>query len=113
MTNRDTCDNHAKSRHTDTDTDTDTDTNNTASFDAFWSLYPKKVDKKKAQIAWKKLSMSKQKLATVDIETRYQGVNKQYIPNPTNYIYGERWNDEAIAAVEEESIFERAVRSIR
>ena len=111
VTNRDKCDSHAKSRHTDTDTDTDTD--NTAPFDAFWSLYPKKVDKKKTQIAWKKLSMSKQKLAIVDIETRYQGVNKQYIPNPTNYIRGERWNDESIAVDEEESIFERAERIMR
>jgi hypothetical protein len=109
VTNRDNCDNHAKSRHTDTDTDTD----NTASFDAFWSLYSKKVDKKKAQAAWKKLSMLKQKLAIVDIETRYQGVNKQYTPNPTNYISGERWNDEATAVRDEESIFERAERSMR
>ena len=106
---RNVTDGHALSRHTDTDTDTD----NTASFDAFWSLYPKKVDKKKAQVAWKKLSMSKQKLAIFDIETRYQGVNKQYIPNPTNYIRGERWNDESIAVDEEESIFERAERSMR
>ncbi len=109
VTNRDRCDSHAKSRHTDTDTDTD----NTASFDAFWSLYPKKVDKKKAQIAWKKLPLSKQELAIADIKTRYQGVNKQFIPHPTTYINGERWNDEPNDSGVEESIFKHAEISMQ
>ena len=94
VTNRDKCDSHAKSRHT--DTDTDTDTNNTASFDAFWSLYPKKVDKKKSQVIWNKLPLSKQRQALADIDNRYQGIKKQFIPNPTTYIHGERWIDEPI-----------------
>ena len=109
VTNRDRCDNHAKSRHTDTDTDTD----NTASFDAFWSLYPKKVDKKKALVAWRKLSMAKQQQAIADIETRYQGIKKQFTPNPTTYINGERWDDESGNSEEEDSIFKIPERSIQ
>ena len=98
-------------RHTDTDTDTDTD--NTASFDAFWSLYQKKVDKKRAQTAWNKLSLSIQQQAIADIETRYQGIKKQFIPNPTTYISGERWNDESGDSEEEDSIFKIPERSIQ
>jgi len=95
-----------------TDTNTDTNKNDCASFDAFWSLYPKKVDKKRAQVSWQKLSLEKQKMATADIETRYQSVKKQFIPNPTTYIHGERWNDEPNESVEEESIFKHAEKSI-
>jgi hypothetical protein len=99
---------HTQSHHT----DTDIDINKCASFDAFWVLYPRKVDKKKARVVWSKLPLSKQKLAMADIETRYQGLNKQYIPNPINYITGERWNDEPYDSYEEESIFIRAARSM-
>ncbi|MCZ6504349.1 MAG: hypothetical protein O6945_17770 [Gammaproteobacteria bacterium] len=111
VTNCDRCDSHAKSRHT--DTDTDTDTNNSASFDAFWDLYPRKVAKKKAQVAWKKLPLSKQELAIADIKTRYQGVNKQFIPHPTTYINGERWNDEINESGKEDSIFKQAERGMK
>jgi len=51
-------------------------------------------------------------MATADIETRYQSVKKQFIPNPTTYIHGERWNDEPNESVEEESIFKHAEKSI-
>jgi len=102
---------HAESRHT--DTDTDTDTNNSASFDAFWDLYPRKVAKKKAQVAWKNLSLPKQRQAMTDIETRFRNVNKQFIPYPTTYINGERWNDEINESGEEDSIFKQAERGMK
>lgn len=80
------------SRHT--DTDVDTDNNNT--FDLFWNAYPKKVDKKKALTAFKNLTKEKQQKAIKDCQTRYQGVAKQFVPNPTTYIHGERWEDEVV-----------------
>ena len=57
--------------------------------------------------------MSKQKLAIADIETRFQNVNKNFIPYPATYINGERWNDEPIDSEVEESIFKHAEISMQ
>lgn len=64
-------------------------------FDDFWAAYPKKVDKKKSLIAWNK---SKPKTEDVLAALVWQIKSKTwidgFIPNPTTYINGERWNDE-------------------
>lgn len=65
-------------------------------FSLFWSSCPKKVDKKKAEVAFNRLSKTKQESAINDISKRYVTTEKQYIPNPTTYLHGERWNDEII-----------------
>ena len=62
----------------------------------FWEKYPKKVDKRKAATAFARLSKTKQHAATEDAATRYAGRKKQFIPNPTTYINGERWEDEPL-----------------
>lgn len=63
-------------------------------FDDFWSAYPKKVNKKNARAAWRKLDTQHKKLATKDCKTRYKETERQFIPNPASYLNGERWEDE-------------------
>ena len=65
-------------------------------FDSFWKNYPKKADKKKAGVAFNRLSKEKKEKAITDCKTRYSGTDKKYIPLATTYIHGERWDDEAI-----------------
>ena len=63
-------------------------------FDQFWERYPRKEDKKKSKIAWERLSVKNQQLAYEDCATRFQETERQFIPIPTTYIHGERWNDQ-------------------
>jgi hypothetical protein len=68
-------------------------------FEEFWIQYPKKVEKKMAEQKWNRLPPEKQRLAMADLPARklsrlWQKDGGRYIPNPTTYINGERWNDE-------------------
>lgn len=68
-------------------------------FDEFWAAYPKKTDKKKAQTAWKKIKPAEIDKIITDVIQRSRSndwtkENGKYIPHPTTYINGERWNDE-------------------
>lgn len=65
-------------------------------FDEFWSLYPKKVERKKSEMKWARLSYENQRAVIDDIPKRILGRQWQagYIPNPMTYLNGERWNDE-------------------
>ena len=72
-----------------------------ASFDRFWSAYPKKVDKLRARKAWKRKKLdSKADMLIKDVEARLKSDFKwiknkgKYIPMPTTYLNGERWEDE-------------------
>ena len=65
-------------------------------FNAFWALYPKKADKQAAFVSWEKLSDDCRNLAINDCEGRYRDTEKQYIPHPSTYLNGERWEDEII-----------------
>lgn len=68
-------------------------------FDAFWKHYPKKVDKQKAKIAFKKVISKKQitvdeLIAAVERHKRSrQWQDASYIPNPTTWLNGSRWED--------------------
>lgn len=67
-------------------------------FDSFWSNYPKKVGKGKAEEAWKKhLPDLDTVLKTLDWQKNSKQWFKQggaFIPNPTTYINQKRWLDE-------------------
>lgn len=65
-------------------------------FFRFWENYPRKTDKKKARLAFNKLSQPDKELAIADCKTRYINTEKQYIPHATTYLNGERFNDEVI-----------------
>jgi len=72
--------------------------NITHRFDEFWSLYPKKVDKKKARAAFTKLDPDDTLFDTIIKALKKQKTSDQwvrgYIPNPTTWLNGERWNDD-------------------
>lgn len=66
-------------------------------FSEFWALYPKRVDRKRAERAWARLTKAARKKALAHLSRRpYADVERQFVPNPTTYIHGERWNDEAL-----------------
>lgn len=71
--------------------------NNHSAFDAFWSAYPKKVNKQKAKVKFLKLPSLLQEKATADVSAR-AGSDRQwlagYVPDPTTYLNGHRWEDE-------------------
>lgn len=70
-------------------------------FAEFWSLYPKKVGKKAALGAWKRIKMDtalfNKIMAAVEAakgSRQWQRDNGQYIPNPATYLNQGRWDDE-------------------
>jgi phage replication O-like protein O len=66
------------------------------SFGSFWSIYPKKADKKKAEAKWSKLPEETKKIILEDIPKRKDGRKWRagFVENPMTYLNGERWNDE-------------------
>ena len=94
--------------HTDTDTDTDTDKNTKSSspaaddlFPKFWTLYPNKKGKAAAEKAWKKLKVTDdlftliaQGLAKQCASQAWLKDKGQFIPHPSTWLNGKRWEDE-------------------
>lgn len=66
-------------------------------FDLFWSLYPKKVDKKKSKLKWDKLSNDVRK-EILEYIPKYSASQPdlQFIKNPSTFLNNESWNDEII-----------------
>lgn len=71
------------------------------SFQRFWDNYPKKVGKVKAEQLYKRKATSEKKeqailkgLQRYLTKWRSEKTQKQYIPNPTTWLNGERWDDE-------------------
>ncbi len=69
------------------------------SFDGFWNVYGKKVDRKKCERKWATLTEEQRRLA-MDHVPRYvtsaSGRELKYRKNPLTYLNGECWNDEII-----------------
>lgn len=70
-------------------------------FAKFWKLYPKKQDKAKAQKAWAKLRVTDDLFAVIGKGLAAQVVSAdwvkeggKYIPMPTTWLNGKRWEDE-------------------
>ncbi len=64
-------------------------------FDEFWSLYPRRSAKKKAQQIWRNMTKKKRQAAIAHISANpYLGTDPQYIPMPTTYLNQERFEDE-------------------
>ena len=82
-------------------------------FNQFWTVYPKKVDKKGSFRAFKNIPRLKEVfpgiLQALEIQkqsAQWTKENGQYIPNPTTYIHQERWltvteKDEMQAKIDE------------
>lgn len=68
-------------------------------FDEFWSAYPRKVAREKAKTAWKQVKKDEIGKILEDISLRrvtedWTKEGGKYIPHPTTYLNGKRWNDE-------------------
>lgn len=65
-------------------------------FEEFWKLYPRHVEKKKASMKWEKLPCEAQAAIMADLPARTKSDQwmRGFIPHPTTYLNGERWNDE-------------------
>lgn len=85
--------------HEDEDSDSEAESEAEAykDFCVFWQLYPRKIDKKKAQRAWDKAK--RPDIASIihclDTQIRsnqWTKNNGEFIPHPTTWINNERWN---------------------
>ena len=65
-------------------------------FDAFYAAYPKKVSKIGARKAWAKALKAAggpEEIMAGLYRTRFS-VNREFIPHPSTWLNGQRWNDE-------------------
>jgi len=70
-------------------------------FDYFWNIYPRKQKKKDAEKIWKKNKYEQIATLIFDnvkerIKNEWATKEKEFIPLPSTYLNGERWNDEII-----------------
>ena len=87
-----------------TETETETETQQTCvdangSFDRFWQAYPKKRERKKAHDIWKRKKLDNEAATIIisDITDRLTHDKRWlggFIPNPTTYLNGHRWEDD-------------------
>lgn len=75
------------------------------SFDIFWKAYPKKTNKEFAKRVFAKLKVDRDLLDKIinslSIQTRtiWKDKDTQYIPHPSTWLNGKRWEDEVAAPV--------------
>lgn len=75
------------------------------SFDIFWKAYPKKTNKEFAKRVFAKLKVDRDLLNKIinslSIQTRtiWKDKDTQYIPHPSTWLNGKRWEDEVAAPV--------------
>ena len=75
-------------------------------FESFWEIYPKKQDKKKAKQKFLKLCKDEKKYQEImqglrNVLPVWAKKDTKYIPMPTTWLNGERWNDEVDLHMEE------------
>lgn len=63
-------------------------------FPSFWSVYPRKEGKKRAETLWAKLSDADREAAIEDCQKRFSGQAREFIPHGDTYLSGRRWEDE-------------------
>jgi len=72
-------------------------------FDSFWKAYPKKTNKEFAKRVFEKLRVDQplldKILHSLHIQTRtvWKDKDAQYIPHPSTWLNGKRWEDEVTA----------------
>lgn len=76
-------------------------------FALFWKLYPRKVQKAKAQATWEKLNVTPEMFSVITASLARQVTSiewlkssGQFIPHPTTWLHGKRWEDELTPATE-------------
>lgn len=64
-------------------------------FGIFWAHYPKRVAKKDAEKAWKKLTSEQKQKAMEALPKHVEfWAESEFIPHPATWLNGERWEDE-------------------
>lgn len=71
-------------------------------FEEFWKAYPRRTSKALAKKAFQKLKVDEELFgkimrAVVQQKKSEQWQNPKYIPHPTTWLNGERWDDELIS----------------
>lgn len=66
-------------------------------FDVFWDKYPRKTDKKKAKAVFLRINPNEElfntMLSALDEQIKSDQWERGFIPYPTTWLNGERWND--------------------
>ncbi|MEJ5903812.1 helix-turn-helix domain-containing protein [Pseudomonas kermanshahensis] len=77
------------------------DAPDSVAFDRFWAIYPRKVGKSAAEKAWAKIKVTidlfdrmAASLAAWAVSTDWTKDGGQYIPHPSTWLNGKRWEDE-------------------
>ena len=75
-------------------------------FESFWEIYPKHQDKKKAKQKFLRLCTDEKKYQEImdglrNVLPMWAKKDNKYIPMPTTWLNGERWNDEVDLHMEE------------
>ena len=75
-------------------------------FESFWEIYPKHQDKKKAKQKFLKLCTNEKEYKAImdglrNVLPVWAKKDTKYIPMPTTWLNGERWNDEVELHMEE------------
>ena len=72
-------------------------------FDAFWAIYPRKENKRRAQQEWNRLKPDDETVHEILAAVREQMKSDQwsrdggaYIPHPSSWLHGERWKDKPV-----------------
>jgi hypothetical protein len=65
-----------------------------AHFEEFWSLYPRKAGKPKAESSFRSLTKKDQQAAIAKLPSYSFSDDKQYIPYPATWLNQRRWEDE-------------------
>ena len=67
------------------------------SFEKFWKMYGKPVEKKKCRAKWKRIKSTDQELIFKNLPAYIKATpDRQYRKNPSTYLNNECWNDEII-----------------
>lgn len=70
----------------------------TSMFERFWKKYPSKINKKNTLKRWLKLSMTSELfekiMSALEKQINSQQWRSGYIPHPSTWLNGERWEDE-------------------
>ncbi len=82
------------------------------SFEDFWKLYAKNVDKKKCEPKWNKLNLKDQQ-AAMEYITRYKEAEpvKKYRRNPETFLNNRTWENEIIKVLTDKEELEKWAKS--
>jgi len=80
-------------------------------FDSFWKAYPRKINKGFAKKVFAKMKVTEDLLAkmiqAIEVQKRsvWKDKDPQYIPHPSTWLNGERWEDEVQTTTDSKSAY--------